>query len=61
MCEVKQFGVARTTIFLEKNKKVGVSIVAQRVKKLNGIQEDVSSIPSLIQCVKDLVLLKAAA
>ena len=36
--------------------KEGVPIVAQQAKNPTGIHEDVSSIPSLAQWVKDLVL-----
>ena len=35
----------------------GVPIVAQRVKNLTSVHEDVGSIPGLTQWVKDLVLL----
>ena len=40
---------------------MGVPAVVWWVKSLTGIHEDVSSIPSLAQWVKDLVLLQAAA
>ena len=40
-----------------KQDKWGVPAVAQRVKNLISIHEDVGSIPSLTQWVKDLVLL----
>ena len=43
--------------FLFELKITGVPIVAQQVKNPTGIHEDVGSIPSLTQWVKDLVLL----
>ena len=36
---------------------IGVTTVAQRVKNLTSIHEDVDLIPGLAQCVMDLVLL----
>ena len=39
---------------------LGVPVVAQWVKNLTNIHEDVSSIPGLAQWVKDLALPKAA-
>ena len=44
-----------------KNTIHGVHIVAQQVKNLTSIPEDVGSIPSLPHWVKDLALLQAAA
>ena len=40
---------------------MGVPAVAQWVKNLIVIHEDVGSLPGLAQWVKDLVLLQAAA
>ena len=42
-----------------KNVNDGVPVVAQRVKNLTSIHEDVDSIPSLAQWVKDPTLPKA--
>ena len=42
-----------------KKKHVGVPIVAQWVKNLNNMHEDVGSIPGFTQWVKDLALLQA--
>ena len=44
------------TISLKKSKG-GVSVVAQWVKNLTSIAEDVGLIPSFFQCVKDPALL----
>ena len=40
---------------------MGVPVVAQRVKNLSSIHEDVGSVPGLVQWVKDLALPQAAA
>ena len=41
--------------------EAGASAVAQRVKNLTSVQEDVDSIPGLAQWVKDEALLQSAA
>ena len=38
---------------------VGIPVVAQWIKNLTSFHEDVSLIPSLIQCVKDLAMRQA--
>jgi len=40
---------------------LGVSVVSQRVKNLTSIHEDTGSISGLMQWVRDLALLQAAA
>ena len=47
------------SMHLQKTGILGVPIVAQQVKNLTSIHEDVGSIPGLTQWVQDLVLLGA--
>jgi len=44
----------------KKNQKTfqGVPVATQKIKNLSSIHEDASSIPGLVQWVKDLVLLQ---
>ena len=44
----------------KQEKKIGVPTVAQQVKNLTSIHEDVESIPGLSQWVKDLELPRAS-
>ena len=44
-----------------KQKTLGVPVVAQQVRSPTSIHEDVGSIPSLPQWVRDLVLPRVAA
>ena len=44
-----------------RNCTTGVSVVAQQIKNLTSICEDVGSIPGLPQWIKDLALPQAAA
>ena len=47
-----------STYYPLKNEFSGVAIVAQQVKDLTSVCEDMGSIPGLAQRVKDLVLLQ---
>ena len=55
---VKQFIVRHIYVKIQREKKsMGVPIVAQQVKDLHCLYEDVGSIPGLAQWAKDPVLL----
>ena len=46
-------------IRIHRNRKNGVPLVAQRVKNLTSIHENVGLIPGLAQQIEDLALLQA--